>query len=58
MLGGALISAGSPGTLGAVAAGVMVAGAGLLIYVDRDRFVVTLKESRVVTAVSRDTRPG
>jgi DHA1 family inner membrane transport protein len=56
MLGGALISAGSAGTLGGVAAGVMLAGAGLLVYVDRDRFVVTLRESRVAGAVSRDAR--
>lgn len=40
MVGGALISAGSPGTLGAGAAGVMLAGSILLLYVDRERFVV------------------
>lgn len=40
LLGGALISAGSVGTLGVGAATVMVAGASLLLYVDRQRFVV------------------
>ena len=40
LLGGALYAAGSTGTLGVVAAGVMAAGSGLLLYVDRQRFVV------------------
>jgi DHA1 family inner membrane transport protein len=40
LLGGALYAAGSTGTLGIVAASVMAAGAGLLLYVDRQRFVV------------------
>ncbi len=40
LLGGALYAAGSTGTLGIVAAAVMAVGAGLLLYVDRQRFVV------------------
>jgi predicted MFS family arabinose efflux permease len=40
LLGGALYAAGSTGTLGIVAATVMAVGAGLLLYVDRQRFVV------------------
>ncbi len=40
LLGGALYAAGSTGTLGVVAAAVMAVGAGLLLYVDRQRFVV------------------
>jgi MFS transporter, DHA1 family, inner membrane transport protein len=41
LLGGALLAAGSTGTLGLVAGGVICAGAGLLLYVDRARFIVT-----------------
>jgi len=40
LLGGALLAAGSTGTLGIVSSGIMSVGAGLLLYVDRDRFVV------------------
>ncbi len=40
IMGGTLIAAGSAVTLGFVAAGVMTIGACLLLYVDRQRFVV------------------
>jgi DHA1 family inner membrane transport protein len=40
LLGGALSATGSTGTLGVVAASVMAIGATLLLYVDRQRFVV------------------
>ncbi len=40
VMGGALLAAGSEGTLGLVSAGVMSTGALLLLYVDRKRFVV------------------
>jgi predicted MFS family arabinose efflux permease len=40
LLGGALYATGSTGTLGIVSASVMTIGAALLIYVDRQRFVV------------------
>ncbi len=40
IMGGALLAAGSEVTLGFVAAGVMSFGAVLLLYVDRQRFVV------------------
>lgn len=40
MLGGALYAAGSTTTLGVAAATVMAVGAALLLYVDRQRFVV------------------
>jgi DHA1 family inner membrane transport protein len=40
MLGGALDAAGSTTTLGVAAATVMAVGAALLLYVDRQRFVV------------------
>jgi predicted MFS family arabinose efflux permease len=40
LVGGALYAAGSTSMLGIVAASVMAAGAGLLLYVDRQRFVV------------------
>jgi DHA1 family inner membrane transport protein len=40
IMGGALLAAGSEIVLGWVAAGVMALGAGLLLYVDRQRFVV------------------
>ncbi len=40
LLGGALYATGSTGTLGIVAASVMSVGAALLLYVDRQRFVV------------------
>ena len=40
IMGGALLAAGSEGTLGVVAASVMSVGACLLLYVDRRRFVV------------------
>jgi DHA1 family inner membrane transport protein len=40
IMGGALIAAGSEVTLGFVAAGVMSLGSFLLLYVDRQRFVV------------------
>jgi len=40
LLGGALYAAGSTVTLGIVAAAVMAVGSGLLLYVDRQRFVV------------------
>jgi DHA1 family inner membrane transport protein len=39
IMGGALLAAGSEIVLGWVAAGVMALGAGLLLYVDRQRFV-------------------
>ncbi|HSL73933.1 MAG TPA: MFS transporter [Ilumatobacteraceae bacterium] len=41
LVGGALYASGSTNTLGVAAAGVMAVGAGLLLYVDRQRFVVT-----------------
>jgi predicted MFS family arabinose efflux permease len=40
LLGGALYAAGSTGTLGVTAAAIIAFGAGLLLYVDRQRFVV------------------
>jgi DHA1 family inner membrane transport protein len=40
LLGGALYATGSTGTLGLVAAAVMMVGSALLLYVDRQRFVV------------------
>jgi predicted MFS family arabinose efflux permease len=40
LLGGALYATGSTGTLGVAAAAVMSIGAALLLYVDRQRFVV------------------
>ena len=40
LVGGTLIAAGSAVTLGFVAAGVIALGASLLLYVDRERFVV------------------
>lgn len=40
LLGGALYASGSTGTLGIVAAAVMAVGSALLLYVDRQRFVV------------------
>jgi DHA1 family inner membrane transport protein len=40
IMGGALLAAGSEGTLGVVAASVMSLGGCLLLYVDRQRFVV------------------
>jgi DHA1 family inner membrane transport protein len=40
LLGGALYASGSTGTLGVVSATIIAFGAGLLIYVDRQRFVV------------------
>ncbi len=40
LLGGALYAAGSTTTLGIAAAAVMAVGSGLLLYVDRQRFVV------------------
>ncbi len=40
LLGGALYAAGSTGTLGITAAAIIAFGAGLLLYVDRQRFVV------------------
>lgn len=40
IMGGALLAAGSAGTLGVVAASVMSLGSCLLLYVDRRRFVV------------------
>jgi hypothetical protein len=40
LLGGALYATGSTGTLGIAAAAIIAFGAGLLLYVDRQRFVV------------------
>ena len=40
LVGGALLAAGSTGTLGIVSSGILGTGALLLLYVDRDRFVV------------------
>ncbi len=40
IMGGTLLAAGSEGTLGFVAAGVMSVGGCLLLYVDRQRFIV------------------
>jgi DHA1 family inner membrane transport protein len=40
LLGGALYAAGSTGTLGLASATIIAFGAGLLLYVDRQRFVV------------------
>lgn len=40
IMGGALIASGSVGTLGVVSASVMALGSSLLLYVDRQRFVV------------------
>jgi DHA1 family inner membrane transport protein len=40
LLGGALYASGSTGTLGVVSATIIAIGAGFLIYVDRQRFVV------------------
>lgn len=40
IMGGALLAAGSETTLGVVAAGVVTVGSSLLLYVDRQRFVV------------------
>ena len=40
LLGGALYATGSTGTLGLAAAAVMMVGSALLLYVDRQRFVV------------------
>jgi len=41
LVGGALLAAGSTGTLGIVSSGILTTGALLLLYVDRDRFVVS-----------------
>jgi DHA1 family inner membrane transport protein len=49
LIGGALIAAGSPTTLGIGAAAIMLAGASLLLYVDRDRFVVAQTTLRAMT---------
>jgi DHA1 family inner membrane transport protein len=46
LLGGALLAAGSTTTLGVTAAAVMSTGAALLLYVDRERFVVTRQFGR------------
>jgi hypothetical protein len=40
LLGGVLYASGSTGTLGLASASVMAAGGALLLYVDRQRFVV------------------
>lgn len=49
LLGGALLASGSTGTLGIVSSGIMTTGALLLLYVDRERFVVR----RPITSVRR-----
>jgi len=46
LLGGALLAAGSTTTLGIAASVVMGTGAALLLYVDRERFVVTRQFGR------------
>ena len=46
LLGGALLASGSTTTLGFASSGVMGLGAVLLLYVDRERFVVTRQFGR------------
>lgn len=53
LVGGALIAAGQVRTLGGVAAGIIVAGAILLLYVDRERFAVAQRRTTPVTAEAR-----
>ena len=50
LLGGALLASGSTTSLALVSAGVLVGAAAMLLYIDRDRFVVPTRLRHSVDA--------